>query len=341
MTDLVRCVKLPLGVLVALVGAGQLMVVNLQRADANSPYWTRSTVATDGLTSLQGIAFVGGGKGWMIADRNQLLTTEDGGSSWRISSTQFPGPDAVISKLSFQADRSGWAAGSRNRSPAIWRTTDGGNTWAIGHEWLPKTEGESGALLDVHFVDQSRGWAVGFHRAASLIVATVDGGAHWQTQYAGNEISGQFSAIRFADAERGFALSPNGVLESDEGGRTWRLAHFDPTGILNDLVVNGPHDAWVAGGWGTLVHRSKRGWSLVHVPAANGKFLGWITFVNPRLGWVSGPAGDILTTRNGGDTWTVDGASSNFPNGDVICASGSRVFRIVKPASVYFHDVSP
>src|SRR5205085_2663153 len=118
-----------------------------------------------------------------------------------------------VSGLWFVDENRGWAVGAVDQRPTIWETTNSGDSWAV-QRMLPRAYSDSnGALLDVHFVDQTHGWAVGRNGFNAIILATDDGGRHWNTQYSGNEITGQFSRVQFADTLNGCSLSSEGAMQ--------------------------------------------------------------------------------------------------------------------------------
>jgi photosystem II stability/assembly factor-like uncharacterized protein len=93
--------------------------------------WTRSNVPADyGLWSLQ---FTDPNRGWAVVSLTngtyQLFSTSDGGQNWTEVNGTMPAPanygDAGLSLLFFSSQNGLWATGD-----ALYRTTDGGTTWA-------------------------------------------------------------------------------------------------------------------------------------------------------------------------------------------------------------------
>jgi photosystem II stability/assembly factor-like uncharacterized protein len=125
-------------------------------------------------------------------------------------------------------------------------------------------------LAAVQFVSARQGWVAG----AGRVLATSDGGRTWTTQYAGP--AGLYQ-VDFIDASHGWAVGANGLLRTANGGATWtplgepcaaiRSVHFVTPSL--GYAVAGGSQVWISGG----------------VPAVTG-------------------GGELLTTTDGGRTWT-------------------------------------
>ena len=125
------------------------------------------TGRTQHLGAPPDVQFVDPLHGW---SRNGDRRTTDGGLTW----LPLPGQGAVT----FISPAEGWGSWSnRNEdgtcSPAIWHTTDGGETWATQYlnRYAP-----CGDYKLLQFVDTLAGWA--FDNGAAL--KTTDGGRTWQ-----------------------------------------------------------------------------------------------------------------------------------------------------------------
>jgi photosystem II stability/assembly factor-like uncharacterized protein len=142
-------------------------------------------------------------------------------------STQ-PSPGATFSALAFfDADRGllgggVTVAGEDPTKGLLWRTVDGGSTWAsIAYDGSPilnfATSGPNDVWAATGCLDGSCGAA---------ILASVDAGRTWKT------VSARLvQALSFIDAKHGWAVTesapPDGgdLLETRDGGRTWTVLH--------------------------------------------------------------------------------------------------------------------
>lgn len=260
---------------------------SLRLAAQNSGRWSVIDIRSYASEPLNKVLFTNDRVGWVSAGRNTLLKTVDGGRTWSVLRTNLTEPTSEISGIWFTNENHGWAVGSTDRRPAVWSTHDGGSTWAVARTW-PIDLQPRGGLLDIYFSDETHGWAVGFNGSNAVIVNTRDAGKHWETQCSGTEITAQFSKVRFSDSHNGWALSLDAVMQTRDGGQSWQLRHFD-SGLLNDLESKRFNEAWVAGGWGRVMH------------TVNG-----VKFVSPERGWVSGVKCEIFSTRNSGKTWVME-----------------------------------
>ena len=64
---------------------------------------------------------------WKLADGRTLLTTTNGGRSWRAATSNLAFSSS--NQLDFVTARAGWY--TPYDSTALYRTTDGGRTWAV------------------------------------------------------------------------------------------------------------------------------------------------------------------------------------------------------------------
>jgi photosystem II stability/assembly factor-like uncharacterized protein len=312
-------------------------------ADEASPWQIRNVPDQHPLLK---IFFVDEQVGWIhrAENLNALLKTSDGGKTWTQLSTNLTQPRVVIAGIWFTDHDRGWAAGAIRNQPTIWQTNDGGSSWTAKFTQARAFEGSTGAMLDVRFVDNTHGWAVGFNGFKAIIMATYDAGQHWITQYSGSEITNQFNLVRFWDASHGWALGRNALMETDDGGKSWKLEYFGGLSLLNDIEVLEPTEVWIAGGWSHLIH--KLGYDLSEVPlndSVGDSFIAWIRFASKDVGWAWGVHGEIVMTRDGGKTWTREDIPLKLdPDSDFVgdgAISGSNLFITLSPGRVLARPV--
>jgi photosystem II stability/assembly factor-like uncharacterized protein len=243
---------------------------------------------------LRSVHFSSPSEGWGIAggsDRpvegsipaTTLVHTRDGGRTWSALAAPAP-PQSVC----FTSPNDGWlASGIR-----VWRSTDGGRSWASQANFVPRLRqytyapsawlqcAATGAAW-VRF-DSNEGAA---GSSPYALYATGDGGAHWRGVLAWHgeqgvppgpgTYPGPFSVI---DPQRAFLLSPTPAADS--------------TGAV--LISRG----------GSLLRRlpgiPRTRLSTVSEPMS-------VSFASATRGWVVGtdPAGRgvILATLDGGQSW--------------------------------------
>jgi photosystem II stability/assembly factor-like uncharacterized protein len=233
--------------------------------------------------ALGDVHFVDEYCGWAVGGAGVLRTT-DGGETWQWA-VRSSSENGYLSgsAVQFLDRRFGWMVGHQG----VWRTGDGGLTWT--RATLPLARGENPHLYDLHFVDPSTGWVVGEN---GTILHTADGGHTWARQSNGIpapkprplhivrrqngvdtfDLEGPppglcFSAVRFLDAQRGWAVGyfpvegRSLVLHTDDGGATWAEEAEAPGEELRAIFLLRDGRAWAIGdrarlGAQTLLRRS-------------------------------------------------------------------------------------
>ncbi|HST52904.1 MAG TPA: YCF48-related protein [Pyrinomonadaceae bacterium] len=111
-----------------------------------------ATRAAQGESSLRinAVSFADARRGWAACAGGVVLSTTDGGRTWRAQSS---GTESDLFDVKFFDAREGWAVGADGT--AI-HTADGGATWRSEPTGTPH------ALERLFFVGRTRGWAAGF-----------------------------------------------------------------------------------------------------------------------------------------------------------------------------------
>ncbi len=136
--------------------------------------------------------------------RALILTTEDGGATWREAFTGSR-PFELTWKISFPTRDVGYVTiQSYNPDPAasqrfIAKTVDGGKTWSE----IPLADNSKVRPFGLAFIDENRGWVGAMPHG----YATVDGGKTWSDVEFGNAVN----KIRVLRDESGITLHSIGV----------------------------------------------------------------------------------------------------------------------------------
>ena len=229
----------------------------------------------------------------------------------------------------FSDDRNGWICGDYG---LIWKTTDGGNTWA------PLTSGTILPLRGLSFSDAQNGWAVGDQ---GTILHTKDAGATWKRQEAGT--SEHFLDVAFLDDRTGFAIGVFAtLLQTEDGGEHWENIServkekekefqffIDEEGttkedeealtegeidvseegmpvlepLLNRIFFLDKAQGWIVAEEGNIFHTKDRGKSWAKQDSGAVADLFSVYFKNPEEGWITGLNGLLLHTMDGGEHW--------------------------------------
>jgi photosystem II stability/assembly factor-like uncharacterized protein len=204
------------------------------------------------------VTFASAKLGWVLGfgtGFQQMFRTTDGGDSWTqvasdlranaIVDTIFDAPSST-----FRDSTEGWLAAGRTPVPSVYRTLDGGVTWAPIE--VPFPNGGTPDLGYVTWVRLVPGGGVVvmvedvFGRELGAYLST-DQGASWQprtfpaTQVASSDIS-------FIDATHWWVLRTGKVYRSTDAGRSWTTVQA--TGLpafwsyLSARVIDGRNAWW-------------------------------------------------------------------------------------------------
>ena len=230
-------------------------------------------------------------------------------------------------------DNNAWVVGTRG---TIVHLTDKGAKVSVLPTWIEK------ALYNVNFIDANNGIAVG---QDGLIVRTADGGKTWEQTKIDLPTKDWrpgpphiFSISRGADPQKLWAAGPGGtIIRSQDGGKTWEDKSLDKDITFNGISFANDSEGWVVGEFGAILHTSDGGdtWQeqkkVVNLPKytrpelseedalkqrvpqlyLEDLFLVSVAFKNDKEGFVTGESGILLTTSDGGATWT-NGSSGSF-----------------------------
>lgn len=213
----------------------------------------------------------------------RVYQSTDRGLTWTTGGANPPGLEAR--DLQFESTTHGWVIGAGSQGSALFRTTDGGASWAPLGDFL-------GLHTAVDFIGAS-GWAARFD---GRIRRTVDGGATWtETQLPG--FDPPTYDLDFWDASIGYAVGDNGlVARSDDGGLTWTaLPTPDPDDRFTAISLLGPDELWVTAADGAVLYSATGGQNWAALDAGNAGFAVWAAIAASPAGdaWIAGSRGRI------------------------------------------------
>lgn len=170
---------------------------------------------------------------WAAGGERGVYRTTDGGKTWQ--RTLFVDDDTGVTELvmdpsnrqvlyaaTYQRRRAQWGMNGGGPGSAIWKSTDGGLTWAKLERGIPA--GPKGRIgLDIYRRNPNVLYARIEHEKESGVYRTDDGGASWRKLSDVNPRPMYFSQIRI-DPETDSRIYVLGVSLhiSDDGGRTFR-----------------------------------------------------------------------------------------------------------------------
>jgi photosystem II stability/assembly factor-like uncharacterized protein len=242
--------------------------------------WVRQKSGT--LAWLHGLFFVDESRGWAVGSRGALLSTSDGGATWRKLS---PPSEDALRDIFFVDPERGWIVCERSvhllrekdeHRSYLLRTDDGGRTWSRVEVAGADVDAR---LVGVRFAGARHGWAYG---ELGALYSTSDGGETW----ARRRVPTRHLLLdaELLDERRGWVAGAGAtLLRTDDGGLTWRAAR------LIERAGGGPAAPADAG------EEGRDGGRAVRFNA--------VEFADARSGWVVGSGGAVYATSDGGATW--------------------------------------
>lgn len=233
--------------------------------------------------------------------RGVVLTTSDGGKTWTmLPMRHYP----IFHRIKMFDSLKGVIAGesSEHCPTGLYSTADGGRTWKA----LPGDKGEG--WTSIEFQGEKSGVGIDVQGALHSISASKP------IQTSGVEKT-RFSQIQLFSAPAGYfngwMVGDGGrVMSTTDGGFRWGAVSGKLPGNTASLVdlktidSRGPR-LWVAGSPGTFVYFSPDvGKTWKAFPTESNAPIRKIKFINEKIGWAVGDLGTILSTKDGGETWT-------------------------------------
>ncbi len=175
-----------------------------------------------------------------VDGRFLIITTSDGGRTWKEVAREGM-PLAVEGEGAFAASgtciavagrRNAWFGTGGPNGARVFRSTDGGLTWAVTP--TPLTSGKSAGVFSLAFRDARHGVAVGGDYTLESAIGnnaawTDDGGQTWHL-VGTKRPNGYRSAVAFVYGTKGSLLvsvGPNGSDLSTDGGKSWRILNAE------------------------------------------------------------------------------------------------------------------
>jgi photosystem II stability/assembly factor-like uncharacterized protein len=190
---------------------------------------------------------------WAAGGERGVFKTTDGGLNWQrvlsvdddTGATELvmdPSNNKVLYAATYQRRRQQWGMNGGGPGSGIWKSTDGGVTWAKLETGIPS--GPKGRIgLDIWRANANVLYALVQHETESGVYRTDDAGATWRKMSSENPRPMYFSQIRI-DPQTDSRIYVLGVSLhiSDDAGRTWRQNGAQNIHVDHHAMWINPHN---------------------------------------------------------------------------------------------------
>ncbi|MFN9986602.1 MAG: YCF48-related protein [Pirellula sp.] len=254
---------------------------SISEAIANKSRDSSSSIAD---STIHGCAMVSIDRGYAVGDRGLILTTEDGGKTWRIASSM---PGIVLHAVGFEPEEHspGISIGGRRQESfaeglvvggsidpysghsegVVLRTSDEGKTWnKVALVGIPRLTGlqRLGAKHWLAWGDWSSHWQ-------TALFETIDGGISWSPRPIP---CGHLQAAAIDDAGRAMVVDRSGKVQFSKDG-----VEFEDVLVPSDPFRPWRFCRWTSGSWwlggdAGKILRSDDGvrWEQLRLPGTTG-----------------------------------------------------------------------
>lgn len=265
-----------------------------------SAQWKK--VETGTLSWLYALEFVNERQGWAGGTNGNLLTTNDGGATWKRA--EFPNRD-TIRDIVFRGDKVGWllcertdqhSKTERNRS-YLMKTEDGGSNWTSS-----EFTADIDRMVRLVIASSGEGFAVG---EGGAIAALPNG----RTDPAKIVLPVKFLILGGAwlDPSRIVLVGGGGTsIITDDRGLSWQSSRMSAEAAetrLSSVFFSNSLKGWSVGNAGTIQSTTNGGRSWIAAAKPTVENLLDVRFIDGRVGFAVGEKGTIVRSNDGGATW--------------------------------------
>lgn len=257
-------------------------------------------VYTMPLIQPHSIWFTDPSDGYLCFRDGRVFKTTDSGLTWN---EVFTGITASVSGMFFTSSEVGYIV--YEISPAaIIKTCNAGQSWEVIFQL-----GYTGAMRDIHFVNESTGFAI----TSETCLRTDNAGESW-TEYPIQENT-LFIDVFFVDEMTGYVGGLySDVYKTTDGGVSWVYLPLPEYAAAMELYFTDSNTGYVMADGGRVFQTHNGGntwtklWNMPHI------WYNGVWFTNDLTGYICGSGGVIMKTTNGGAV----GAASDAPSRELL-----------------------
>ncbi len=279
----------------------------LKRTDDGGYTWQDLPIPP-GVESITGMSVLGPDKLWIAAENGiynpdlpgtmaVAFHSTDGGQTWT-SHILGSHISTGVRKIKFFDENSGYAITHSN----LFVTNDGGQSW----ESIFLPTGLFPSFTDIAITENN---TVFVSSGTPGLWKSTDGGNNWENKFAGK--IGYFSDIMFVDDNLGYLsgydIWNNFILKTTDGGQNWQESYTEQRTNANRIIkleitelghiITATNDRRIiksndsGANWEVLDIQTDASINSLTVPSVDAIFVG-------------SPAGTILKSTNGGESWS-------------------------------------
>jgi len=245
--------------------------------------------------NIYSICFTDINHGYTANFLGEYLKTSDGGKKWvrkKINTIE------DLTAVFFLDSLNGFISGPPS---AIYKTVDGGDNWSLSDI------GVNDRILSLYFIDKNIGYGCGQN---GIIIKTDDAGITWNFQNSPTDKC--LYSIYFINGQ-GYTAGEDGIiLKNVSGTTTWKITNFQQYASLTSLYFVDPQYGFAVGNSSYIYKTINGGDTWIRkgdTSGYNSNSFNGVYFRNKDVGYIVGgdyhnAKGLLLTTIDGGDTWT-------------------------------------
>ena len=294
------------GLAIGLVALLATSCGNIYLSDTETNPWEVIALPTE--AAISDVDFAADGEhGWLVGSRTTLLESTDAGKTWDPRILELGDQQYTFTSIDFNGDE-GWLVGQPN---IMLHTDDGGTSWSNipldpqlpGQPLLITATGPDSAELATDI---------------GAIYSTKDGGRQWKGLV--QSAVGVVRNMTRNDAGQYVAVSSRGNFYSTwvPGQDSWQPHNRENSKRLQNMGFNKDGLLWLIARGGQMQFGTEQTAYEEWTKPINPEFAAsWglldVAYRTPKELWVTGGSGNLLMSKDGGETWAKNKAVENVP----------------------------